>query len=245
MGYAQRGWRVFRIPAGKKIPRDRWKHGTEWEVATTDVVEIERRLQNGHGSSNIGIATGAGLAVLDIDPQHGGIVPSWAPATLVAKTPSGGVHLYYAVDGAVQNSQGKLGPGIDVRGDGGMVLAPPSFIGGPSGQGWDVTKHNGVYQWHNPDAPLAQVSAQLLTPSGRDQSAGPRLALREFGAGERHDAMLTLAGKMRAIGCEYPEILAALQALNRTRFTPVLEDEWVVKVAKSIMRYAPDEDLLP
>lgn len=250
LGYAERGWRVFQIPPGQKIPKVRWKHGTDWEAATSDAAEVTRRLAvNTTGAratarSNIGIATGEGLAVLDIDPQHGGKVPSWAPETLTARTPSGGAHLYYQVDGAVQNSAGVLAPGVDVRGDGGMVLAPPSWIQDPPGP--TTSDGPGFYEWVNSAAPLARIDAALLNPSGRERTeSGPKLAGRRFGEGDRHAAMLTLAGKMRSIGCELQEIDAALQALNRHRFDPPLDPVWVVKVSKSIMRYSPDSALLP
>lgn len=244
--YAQRGWRVFRIPLGQKIPTDRWAHGADWEVATDDVDEVRRRIASYQGRSyNVGIATGQGLAVLDIDPQHGGKVPSWAPPTLTARTPSGGAHLYYYVDGPVQNSAGVLGQGVDVRGQGGMVLAPPSYIrvGGETVRDAQLDLR---YEWVDASATLARTSGAMLNPSGREQAArGPKLAGRRFGEGDRHPAMLTLAGKMRSIGCEFEEIDAALQALNRNRFDPPLDPVWVVKVAKSIMRYAPDSALLP
>lgn len=241
LDYAERGWRVFKIPPGRKIPKDRWLHGSPWEIATLSRTEIAHRAVK-YPRHNIGIATGGGLAVLDIDPQHGGLVPNWAPATLTARTPSGGAHLYYRVTGEVRNSAGVLGPGIDVRGEGGMVLAPPSQTDG------------GCYEWVNAHlwdeelnegGTLAHVDARLLMPSGREGTQSPkRLTKQVFGEGDRHDAMLALAGTMRSKGCEEPEIGAALHALNKSRFVPVLEDEWVDKVVRSIMRYSPDADLL-
>ena len=207
--YAERGWRVFKIPPGQKIPKDRWVNGAPWEVATNDTFEIGRR-KGRYPDHNIGIATGQGLAVLDVDAHHGGVVPAWAPPTLVAKTPSGGVHLYYAVDGPVPNSQSKLAPGVDVRGDGGMVVAPPSVL--HNVQGNEVHEHC-RYEWVGETdgifGVVTRIAATLLTPSGRESGnvfRGPKLGARSFGEGERHTAMLTLAGKMRSVGCEEPEI---------------------------------------
>ncbi len=87
--------------------------------------------------ANIGIRTGApsGLVVLDVDPGHGGVDTLRSlikqhgplPRGLRARTGSGGWHLYFAHPGTpVPNSAGRLGPGLDVRGDGGYVIAPPS-----------------------------------------------------------------------------------------------------------------------
>jgi hypothetical protein len=76
--------------------------------------------------ANIGLRTGDGLVVIDIDPKHGGRVdPAWAP-TRTERTPSGGVHLFYASAEQVPNSAGKIAPGVDVRGYHGYVVAAPS-----------------------------------------------------------------------------------------------------------------------
>ena len=242
VAYAERGWRVFKIPPGQKIPRDRWLNGGPHEVATNNVAEVRRRCE-WHPAWNVGIATGQGLAVLDVDPQHGGKVPSWAPPTWTVATPNGGAHLYYKVDRAVRSSQGLLGDGLDVRGDGGMVLAPPSSITEP------MSRVRGAYTWLGGTnfrgfGSLARLDADLLDPPRPKGTLEKRLARPTFGEGDRHAAMLSLAGLMRSRGCELPEIQAALRALNDTRFEPRLDYEWVDKVARSIAQYDPDHDLL-
>ena len=89
--------------------------------------------------SNVGIVTGGAsrLFVLDVDVAKGGF-DSLAqlesehgklPPTLRVRTPSGGIHIYFHVpDGLAlpDGSQAKLGPGLDVRCDRGLVVAPPS-----------------------------------------------------------------------------------------------------------------------
>ena len=242
VAYAERGWRVFRIRPGEKVPMDKWVNGGPGQEASNNWFDIGQRWGSGRTpNANIGIATGNGLAVLDIDVHHGGARPSWAPETLTARTPNGGFHLYYRVTRPVRNSAGLLGPGVDVRGDGGMVVAPPSvlYVDDPSAS-------DSIYEWindgdHHPG--VATIDASLLDPP-RTQKRGKKLAAKTFGEGERHDAMLTLAGKMRSIGCEFPEIYAALHALNASRFQPPLEHQYYEKVAKSIMQYDADSDLL-
>lgn len=86
--------------------------------------------------ANVAIATGArsGLVVIDCDRKPGvdGLkslakILRVPPTTKVIHTGSGGVHFYYRHPGwGVPCSAGVLGPGIDVRGDGGYVIAPPS-----------------------------------------------------------------------------------------------------------------------
>jgi hypothetical protein len=84
------------------------------------------------------VATGrhAGFVVIDIDPDHGGVDSMRAlveahgalPKGPRVRTGSGGWHLLFAHPGQpIRNSVCRVGPGIDVRGDGGYVIAPPSL----------------------------------------------------------------------------------------------------------------------
>jgi hypothetical protein len=60
------------------------------------------------------------------------------PTTLTAESPSGSVHFYFKyLDGLIiRNSTSKIAPGIDVRGEGGMVVAPPSIKPGVGAYRW-------------------------------------------------------------------------------------------------------------
>ncbi len=104
--------------------------------ATTELGAI-RRWWRRWPEANVGLRTGvvSGLVVLDVDPDHGGeaslgeLVDAYEalPETLEVRTGGGGWHLYFIHPGGrVTNSAGVLGPGLDVRGDGGYILTPPS-----------------------------------------------------------------------------------------------------------------------
>ncbi len=105
--------------------------------ATTDAA-IVRRWWGTWPRANVAIRTGAasGLVVLDIDPEHGGeetmsrVLEEHGdiPLGRVIRTGSGGRHLYFRhPGGTVRNDTGRrLGPGVDIRGDGGYAIAPPS-----------------------------------------------------------------------------------------------------------------------
>jgi hypothetical protein len=108
----------------------------------------------------VGIATGAdsGLFVLDVDPDSGGFDTLAAlerehgplPYTRTIRTGSAGKHFYWRWPGfAVSNSAGKLGPGLDIRGNGGQVVAPPS------------RSAKGAYELAV-DAPVGDASTWLL-----------------------------------------------------------------------------------
>jgi hypothetical protein len=147
LAYARRGWAVLPChhpsPGGcscanadcaspAKHPRTR----RGLHDATTELRTVKRWWRR-WPTANVGLRTGAasGLVVLDVDPGHGGeaslaqLVDAHEalPATLEVRTGGGGRHLYFAHPGGrVANSAGGLGRGLDVRGDGGYILAPPS-----------------------------------------------------------------------------------------------------------------------
>ena len=137
---AARGFAVF--PCSGKRPLTR--HGCK--DATKDPEKI-RSLWTQHPDANIGLATGAisGIVGLDIDLEPGGeeslakleAANAPLPPTLTARTGGGGRHLLYRYPGAhVGNSAGQLGRGLDVRGDGGYVIAPPSRHPGGGAYAW-------------------------------------------------------------------------------------------------------------
>jgi hypothetical protein len=179
-GYAAIGWPVFVLGPGKipvanceectAAPRD---HNLEqctclachgFYAATTDtnrIAEMLRRYRRGL----LAIRTGApsGTVVLDIDPRHGGCETLEAldghkllPGTLHAVTGGGGMHMVYAHPGRhVPCSVERLGPGIDVRADGGYIVVAPSRH--------PKTGHPYVWVGHRPlDHPLTPLPAWIL-----------------------------------------------------------------------------------
>jgi hypothetical protein len=143
--YARAGWPVFPTAANEprcdqgpdcrcKVPLTR--HGLH--DAETDPRIIARWWAR-HPDANVAIATGApGPTVLDVDRSHGkpgyaslrqaqqtGLVPS--PMAAI-RTPSGGAHLYYYGD--TQGNGSMPRKGLDLRGKGGYVVAPPSVVHG-------------------------------------------------------------------------------------------------------------------
>ena len=148
--YARRGWSVFpchspmATPAGCSCGRvdcaSPAKHpriAGGLKSATTEETQL-RRWWARWPHANVGVRTGAasGIVVIDIDPDHGGerslgILLAQSgdlPAGRVVRTGSGGRHLWFRhPGGVVRNDAGRrLGPGLDIRGDGGYVIAPPS-----------------------------------------------------------------------------------------------------------------------
>lgn len=146
LAYARNGLPVFPVMPirGQKKPMVRWGKGEDGHPnltmrrATTDPVTILAWWAK-WPLAMIGMPTGArsGLCVLDIDRKNGvdgfaelerlgHVIPSGAVKVV---TPSGGMHVYFEAspDGPTKSSAGKIAPGVDVRGDGGFIIVPPSI----------------------------------------------------------------------------------------------------------------------
>jgi hypothetical protein len=131
---ASLGFHVFPCKPGEKVPAT--SHG--FQDASTVPDEIGRwwRMR----PFNIGVATGArsGIVVIDVDGEDGLTALrdletrfSKLPSTLSVVTPRGGQHFYFKHPGVdIRNSASLVAEHIDVRGDGGYVLAPPSEVAG-------------------------------------------------------------------------------------------------------------------
>lgn len=139
------------------------KHPTDkgWQDAPMPTPEqVEGDWSGWREGCNVGVGTGerSGAWVLDVDPDHGGDATLAAlvtghgplPVTYEVRTGGGGRHYYFAWPGfQVTNSAGRLGLGLDVRGNGGQAVAPPSV----SAKGAYVVLH---------DAPVAAPPPWLL-----------------------------------------------------------------------------------
>lgn len=131
---AARGFRVFPLRRDTKLP---WREGWQ-QAATTDKATITEWWQE-NPNYNIGIATGNGTLVVDVDIKNGKQGASsleilelmGLPESLTVKTASGGKHIYFKIPdhiaGRVDNIEGF--PGIDTRGDGNLAVWPGSNIG--------------------------------------------------------------------------------------------------------------------
>jgi hypothetical protein len=131
--YATQGLRVFPLSPGSKIPYK----GSDGCLAATTNPELIRDWWDQDPDSNIGLATGYLVDVVDIDGPAGqkSRVDHWedifgqvdSDKVAVVSTPRpGGLHIYVPANG--QGNAAAILPGIDIRGAGGYVLAPPSVL---------------------------------------------------------------------------------------------------------------------
>lgn len=130
-GLASFGWPVFPVNPNTKAPLI-----TGWQNRATSNWSGVAELFKDYPSAAIGLVTGqkSGLVVIDIDErknfsglQNYKNAGHKLPPTITASTPSGGIHLFFKAPSVeVPNSVSKLVEGVDIRGDGGYVIAPPS-----------------------------------------------------------------------------------------------------------------------
>jgi Bifunctional DNA primase/polymerase, N-terminal/AAA domain len=164
--YASLGLEVFPVPPGSKRSyksKATSLEGKNW--GATKNPDMIRSYWAEHPDANLGVPTGAdnGFWVLEYDTVAGGHAVDGAaslaaletefgplPATRQAESPSGSVHFYFQHPGYKITGTPNIRPGIDIRGDGNMVIAPPSVKAGV-----------GAYRWLN-DLPVADAPQWLL-----------------------------------------------------------------------------------
>ena len=239
--YASLGLSVFPIWPNGKNPRT--KNG--FKDATTDPIQINRWWDE--QPYNIGIATGAvsgGLVVidLDIDEKEGKDGPlffrKWQqqhntlPDTVQSITGRGGYHLFYR-DSRPYNSKTGLYEGVDIRGEGGYIVAPPS-----------IHENGKRYEWEQdpeefPIAAVDQIVFDFICPAPDSLKNRQRFELpEEIPEGTRTDSMFKLVSSLTAKGLSDEAIKAAVRAENESRCNPPLTDQELEReVFPAIYRY--------
>ena len=235
------GLRVF--PCNGKIPAT--THSCK--DATTDPAQIAE-WWGGGSTYNIAIATGGGIVVLDVDADHergkygdetlDDLEQQYGPLpeTWTCLTGGGGVHYYFQCDDPALTVAAGFAPGLDYRGTGGYVIAPPS-IHPTTGR---------AYEWEAsstptsvPLAPLPDWLHRLMLQGKRDKpkQAKSKEAPGKVTEGQRNEEMFHLAASLRAKGLTVAEITAALTEANRARCDPPLSKREIETICQSTGRY--------
>jgi putative DNA primase/helicase len=237
--YAKSGWHVFPLKPRDKVPitshgfKDAGDHSEELKHWWTE-----------NPLANIGLACGpTGVVVIDLDVKEDG-PENWAELvsrlgiddnTATCLTGGGGQHIYFRKPQNINipSSIRKLGPGIDVKAEGGYVVLPPSNHPNGKRYEWEVSHHPD----NCPILPLPQALITLLE-NKKQHSVLPTTG-EKIAEGRRNDYLASLAGSMRRRGMSRNGIVAALQIENEERCQPPLPEEEVGKIAGSISRYPP------
>lgn len=195
--------------------------------------------------ANVGITTGpdSGIFAVDIDPRHGGDESladlegknGKLPDTVEAVTGGGGGHKLYNHPGyKIPCSAGKLGRGLDVRGDDGYIVVAPSVHASGQEYEWEALSHPN-------DIPVSDAPEWLLKLIATKKVPALAVVGSSTGVceGERNSHLTSLAGTMNRRGMGENAILAALSAENLEKCNPPLPEDEVRKIVQSISKYDP------
>lgn len=222
------------------------------EEATTDEAKIKEWWDK-TPSANIGIPMGekSGLVALDVDTRHKGDESlamlmdeyEFLPETITATTGGGGKHYIfkYTDELCLKNAVG-FREGLDIRTQGGMIVAAPSVHSSGNCYKWD--DGHSPFDMQAADMPawlveeIRKVGTQYVAKKTVTKAA-PRQKIKE---GSRNNHLASLAGSLRRKGVSEEGIIATLRAENAELMDPPLDDEAVVTIAKSIARYKPEDE---
>lgn len=246
LDYLRLGWSVIPIEPRGKRPLIRWQVYQFRQADSKEIAEWFRRWPN----ANIAVVTGAvsGLVVLDIDPRHGAAASleqlerehGRFAGTATTLTGGGGQHLYFARSGIKTRNRAGILPGIDLRGDGGYVVAPPSVH--QSGQ---------RYRWQrSPDVSRLATLPKWLSPGVRDTGAGRahpvthwrRLLRQGVDEGQRNNTIASLAGHLLWHGIDPAVATELLVSWNLAHCRPPLSDNDIMRTVQSILHLHQHDD---
>jgi putative DNA primase/helicase len=245
IGYAERNLLVFPLRERDKIPAT--THGCK--DATKDLDQI-RKWWKANREANIAIATGArsDLWVLDVDPDKGGRdtllkieqkFSATLPATVKVVTGSGGEHRYFkwphfkdAPD--IRNSAGVIGPGLDVRGSGGYVAAPPSVHPNGRAYGWALDCGTEIVEapvWFLQHVTGPKAGNSNITPINLHKVIRDGVV-----EGSRNDRAARLCGHLLRLGADPTIVLDLMLGWNQGRNRPPLADGEITAIVSSIAK---------
>ena len=242
------GWAVFPVSSKNKKPLT--PHGCKDAKKTPGPI---RAWWKRYPDASIGIATGSvsNLIVIDedVDEDKGldGIheMRIWErengslPETISVITGRGGSHRYYKYKGSDQKNRAGIIEGVDVRGEGGYVIAPPSIH--PNGT---------LYEWENDpaDVTIAEVDETVKKFLEIGEQQNNIKEVKEtfklpnvIESGQRNSTLHKLACSMQAQGISDDAIMAAVKAENATRCAEPLEETEIETIVNSALRYKKGE----
>ena len=241
--YAALGLPVFQLEIqGKKAAVMKWQ-----ETATTDPA-VALKLWEGETNRlfNIGVKMGGGIVAIDLDKpkadgepdgedslmeyaaQHGGEIPP----TWTFQTGRGGKQLLFRTDAPIGNFVGIL-PNVDVRGNGGYSMFPPSIH--PNGNPYIWLESQNPSAMPDGPADLPAFLLELLT--AKPDTGAPFELPDKIPSGERNSTLFKMASSLRAQAYTEPEILATLTAVNAGRCDPPLPDKELETICGSVGKY--------
>lgn len=257
--YAKLGFAVFPVCSTNKKPHT--PHGCK--DAKTDIGAIKAWWERWPNAS-IGIATGEashGLVVVDLDQDDDkGLdgyteLEKWQkengelPETWRSITGRGGYHLFFfSKDKQYQNRAGLL-DGIDVRGEGGYIIAPPSLHPNGRRYEWEISPEDGIPMAQVNDTVDKLLTWKLAKAAGESGSRDPdrvKFELPEvIPSGQRNDLLFRYACSLQAKGIPNDAIYDYVNLANQNRCNPPVDAEEVATIVSSAIGYEKGSEPIP
>lgn len=238
LSYARLGLAVFPLVEGAKNPAT----AKGFKNASTDEKTV-RTWWMRNPNYNIGIACGNGTMVIDLDVDEAkdedgtATLRKWEddngklPETATAVTGRGGLHMLYRIDGEARCSANpKLG--VDVRGDGGYIVAPPSIHPNGTQYAWERDPRE-----HEIAEADGNVMAFIEFVQGKkDEDGSKALSIPgEIESGGRNNTLFKMACSLQSKGLSNSAILAAVMAENAEKCNPPLSNNEVRRLVESAL----------
>jgi len=268
LSYTEMGWRVLPIhfrkdnmcSCGSVDCSSPLKHPTfsSWDEKATDNKSMISARWEREPRYNVGILTGkkSNLVVLDIDNKEGqnlfNNLSSNDPETVISKTGSGGRHYFYLYDeGFAEDSGGKISnkvrflDGMDIRAEGGFVVAPPS-------------EHNSgnFYEWINSPKefqvqPLPEWLKDAIKNNTSQKTKDTANILKDLNItkeiphGRRNDVLFRLSAALhRNFGFEIEDVKPVVENVNDKYCNPSLPKKEIEQICLSGCGYLKKDDIL-
>jgi len=263
LGYARRGWQVFPVHSldGPSCTCNKesdcshpGKHPLWHEAdlangllnATVDLSLI-RRWWERWPWANVGIRTGtpSGIVVIDVDKKAGGL-ETWEDLqdihgrvdTLTSRTGGGGLHLVFTYqDSRLKSDDNVLGDGVDVKAEGGYIIAPPSTHASGEEYRWeDKMQPAPLYDWAYEKWPKHEPSKTEHNNNGGDDPWVSEALLNGASLHTRNKTATRLAGYLHHKGHPKDIILSMLMQFGE-RCDPAMDIRELQRTVESVTRY--------
>ena len=238
--YSSRGYNVIPVGADKK-PLIKWE---AYQRQRTTPEQIQRWF-GGRQERNIGLVTGeiSNLFVVDTDtPESIKEIQDQLPENLVTpiqKTPHGGRHFFFKhIEGF--SNRARVAPGVDIRTDGGYVVASPSTDG--DGRRWEWLE--GLSLLDVEPAPLPDALLGFLKEfafgfykeaDDKDKSKSSNV-VKMFTKGRRDEDLFHVANQLVIARTPEREIEQVLEILAQGCEPPFPEKDISVKIKSALQR---------
>ena len=228
LGYLNIGFSVIPIGKNKKPMVETWKEYQARRATKEEVAAWFGRFPD----ANIAVVTGVISGIVAVDVEAGGSTNN-LPPTVISKTGGGGFHFLYRHPGILVKNAVRIRDRMDIRGDGGYIVLPPSIHASGKPYEWAVSIE---------DAEFAEFPVWILEKTcNQDEQLTDWQSLlsAEIYEGSRNDTAAQVAGKvLHHLPLEFWDLAgwAFLKEWNQGRNKPPLDESELKNVWCSIKR---------